>query len=233
MLRRLPAFALALAALGLAGCDEKIEPGNPSPAVRAPPAPRRDFGGGYRDAKWGMTPAEVGKVLGAPAQSGPAPDETDLERQLFKVKDDAGAETKKTVEAYFLDGRLMRAVLVPHFGGENAQGYENTLKVLSDKYGPGQARRGLVDPRTRAHVDLVGWTDGQTLVQLRIDRLAPDEAERQKKADGRLFATTQIIYTSVPVATARGQRQAAAALSDGGQPAAPPPVAPASPAATP
>ncbi len=210
----------ALAVPGLA-CREKTET-PPASAPAAPalaPAPRPDFGGGYKGTKWGESPAEVEQRFGKPIATGAAPHEPDLVREQFAVGDAKGKPTPKRIEAFFWNGQLVRAVLAPHFTDDYAPGYDETYRALTAKYGPGTPVTGQKDPRTGALVDLIAWTDGTTLIQLRVDRLPTAAAKAQKKTDPRRFSTTQVIYTSIPLAQARAHATQAMASPDAATPA--------------
>jgi hypothetical protein len=219
--------AVPALAFGLAACEEKPTPPPVAPPIVRPPvAPpaKRDFGGGYKGTKWGMSPAEVEALLGTAVERGPAPGEPDLERISFHVKDEGGTETKKGIDAYFAGGKLLRVVFSPHFGDDNEKGFEQLVGALLGKYGPPTLMKGRRDPRTGALVDLAAWSDGTTIIQLRVDVLTPEVMAAKKKADPRLFSTTEAIYSSAELAVHRDQALAAAAATDGGVPVEAPAV---------
>src|SRR5262245_50808105 len=96
----------------------------PAPAAGVPAAPVappsagpavKDLGGGYKDAKWGMTPEQVEALLGAPTTKDTDKSLPDrLAYEVFALKDD-GQATKRELVAYFLDGKFFRALLLPNF----------------------------------------------------------------------------------------------------------------------
>ncbi len=201
---------LAAVVLAVPACKPRVQPPTKSaPAVIPTPHPR-DFGDGYKGAKWGMSAADVEKRFGTPIERGPAPGSPDLVRELFAVPGPDQKPTIKRIEAYFWKGKLLRAVFVPHFTDDYARGYDELYRMVVAKYGPGAPIPGMMDPRTGVAVDLVGWTDGTTLIQLRVDRTPAAEVKKEHRTDARKLSTTEVVYTSIDLWRARATAKAPA-----------------------
>ena len=131
-------------------------------AGQAPPphAESGRLGGGYKNAKWGMSVAEVKKKL---------PSRLEYETRQPKVDKililDLGAGRKVT--CYFENDRFYQAIYQPVAADNDQQAAEAVLSGLDKKYGPGKDEEGFTDKEGKP-LKLVTWNDGISKIEFRM-----------------------------------------------------------------
>jgi hypothetical protein len=134
-----------------------------SAAAPAPPVPAKkvSLGGGYRDAKWGMTKAQVAAAL----KLKPAEDSADF--LLFKLGD------TESVKCWFKNDRLYRVeyhpLNQPGISDEQLKATsEGILRTLRDRYGEPEMPADMADGMGIPFDLFAQWDDGATKLKLEV-----------------------------------------------------------------
>ena len=144
------------------GCGEKEKPkgvadldvskGN----IRNGSGPDGDLGGGYKNAKWGMSPIQVKNVLkGEIIDSG--------ERDFISyIEYNIGAG--KTLKCWFYKNRFYQVWYNPRLKDDDELGAEAVLRALTKKYGTGKILKGAVTFLGLPRLTII-WDDGITEIE--------------------------------------------------------------------
>ncbi|MDD5628830.1 MAG: hypothetical protein PHU21_07190 [Elusimicrobia bacterium] len=195
-----PALSIAIAAAlfaahPAAGQGQAAEPRGPGPAVKE--AGR--LGGGYRDAKWGMSMAEVKKRL-----AGRLEYETRLPNIEKILRLDIGEGRKVTCN--FDHDQFYQAIYKPVAADGDQVSAEAASNGLERKYGPGKAETGYSDKDGKA-LKIVTWNDGTSRIEFRMrDPKAPASAS-ERESWVYPSSTVVVIYTDITATMRREQRQ--------------------------
>ena len=190
---RAPAILLA----ALLACALPAAAQNPPPA--AAPAESGRLGGGYKDAKWGMSPAEVKKAV---------PARVDYETRQPKVEKTVifslGEGRKLT--CLFEGERFYQAIYQPVPADDEPAAAEAVLSGLSQKYGPGKEEDSYTDKEGRP-LRLVTWNDGVSKIEFRMRSPRPNEKSLEFKPEPYPSSTVAVLYTSIALSARRSLRQ--------------------------
>ena len=144
------------------------------------------LGGGYREARWGMSPAEVKQALAENLEF-----ETRLPQVEKILKYDLG-EGRKLV-CRFDHEQFYRAEYHPIAADGEEVVSEAVLSGLQKKYGPGQQVEGFTDREGRP-LRIFKWNDGVSEIEL---RMPPETPKGQEKTDdkSKIYASSTIMIT--------------------------------------
>lgn len=196
---KIPALCLALI---LSACAAY---GQPADASQAPAAgPRRKpavktgrLGGGYKDAKWGMSPDAVRRALpGTPDYEtrSPGPEKT----MIYDL-----GEGRKLV-CSFLHEQFYRAVYTPIPGDGDFDGANMVFSGLERKFGPGKELRGYLNAENRP-LRVVKWNDGISEIEFRMADWQAPEWKEEKSFPGK---SVLVMYTNIPLSLKRERLKA-------------------------
>ncbi len=178
-------LAAAMFAAGLARGQDMGAPATKASASQAP-ARMGPLGGGYKDAKWGMSSNEVKKL-----RLGKIEYETRLPKVEKTLRYDLG-EGKKLV-CYFDHDQFYHASYSPVAQDGDLETAQAVLAGLRRKYGPGKVADNFVDGQNRPLI-VVTWNDGVTQIELRM----PDPASYGAKAAKPYpSSAVMVIYTGI------------------------------------
>jgi hypothetical protein len=153
------------------------------------------LGGGYRAAKWGMSPDEARAALHGQAQPPETAEDGDTSVAV-------GLASGRRVTLWFFDERLYLAVYEPALEDGDEPGARAVLQALQNRYGAGRPLSGFVDTKG-AELSVVAWDDGETEILYQMRRPSP-KGRPAKQASSSL----KVVYRSRPLAAER-DRQAA------------------------
>ncbi|MBI5240170.1 MAG: hypothetical protein HY926_06835 [Elusimicrobia bacterium] len=188
--------AVLLAALLVSALPAAAQ--NPAPPAAAPAASGR-LGGGYKDAKWGMSPAEVKKRI---------PARVDYETRQPKVEKTlilSLGEGRK-LSCFFENDRFFQAIYQPVAVDGEPTAAEAVVSGLSKKYGPGKEEDGFTDKEGKP-LRLVTWNDGITKIEFRMRAPRPSGKNPNLAAEPYPSSTVTVLYTSIAVSAKRALRQ--------------------------
>ena len=196
MIEKVIWLAAAMLAAGLARGQD---PGSPAAQASASRAPARSgpLGGGYKDAKWGMSLSEVKKLL---------PGRIEYETRLPKIDKTLRynlGEGKKLVCSFNHD-QFYHAFYSPMAQDGDLETAQAVLTGLRKKFGPGKVADNFVDGQNRPLI-VVTWNDGVTQIELRM----PDPASYgAKEIKPYPSSAVMVIYTGIEL-NARKERERA------------------------
>lgn len=166
-------------------------------SAAGPAAKPAGLGGGYKEAKWGMTVAEVKAAFKAKLEF------ESKSRGDDKFLDyDLGEGRKVTLQ--FDRDKFYRALYKPLTEDGDAKTAETVLAGLDRKYGKGKRLDGYQDAEDRPLV-MVEWTDGVSRILFRM----PDLAADRWKGDQAKFPKTQVVvtYSNIQLENAQAKRR--------------------------
>jgi hypothetical protein len=193
-------IALAAAAFMAAGLAVGQQP---APAS-GPDQPAKDYGrlgGGYRDAKWGMSLDEVKKLLGG---------RLDYETRLQNIEKTLRLDLGKgrEVTCLFYNDQFFQAIYKPVTADNDQQAAEAVLDGLNRKYGPGKDEEGFSDKDGKP-LKIVTWNDGISKIELRMRDPKPPEKVVDQQSWVYPSSTLAVIYLDIAADAKRQQRQEA------------------------
>jgi hypothetical protein len=173
------------------------------PAAAQDPAPPAEesgrLGGGYKDAKWGMSPAEVKKRL---------PARVDYETRQAKIEKtlilSLGEGRKLT--CLFEGDKFYQAIYQPVPADDDPTAAEAVLSGLHKKYGPGKEEDGFTDKAGRP-LRLMTWNDGISKIEFRMRAPRTPEKSLGLKPEPYPSSTVAVLYTSISISARRALRQ--------------------------
>jgi|GEM_PF-5179281 len=191
-----------LLALSAALLSARLVSGQAPAADQGPGQPTKEsgrLGGGYRDAKWGMSIAEVKKRL-----AGRLEYETRLPNIEKILRLDLGEGRKVTCN--FNHDQFYQAIYRPMAADNDAQAAEAVLDGLGRKYGPGKEEEGYLDKDGKA-LKIVTWNDGISKIEFRMRDPRPPEKTGDRKLWVYPSSTLAVIYTDIAASARQEQRQ--------------------------
>jgi hypothetical protein len=189
---------------------EGYEPIQPESSEEAPPdaespsgagsAERgnRPLGGGYKRAKWGMSPEQVMSVLLGRLEYR-LPVRGEEQSLVYDL------EQGQKLTCLFFRGGFYRAALSPVPSDARREDAEAVFAALQKKYGTGKELAGYVDGRDRPWRVAI-WNDGVSEIQFRMpDFDVPDPAPDPAKLQSRSYpgSDVSVLYTSLEINTKR------------------------------
>lgn len=165
-------------------------------AFAQPAAKAAGLGGGYKEAKWGMSPAEVKAAFKAKLEF-----ESKARGDDKFLDYDLGEGRKVTLQ--FDQDKFYRAIYKPLVEDGDAKTAETVLAGLRKKYGQGKSFEGT-DGDNRAIV-MVEWTDGASKILFVMPDLGADEwkGDQAKFPKGKAVVT----YSSAKLEDAQAKRR--------------------------
>ena len=168
-----------------------------------PPEESGRLGGGYKNAKWGMSIAEVKKKL---------PGRLEYETRQPKAEKtlilDLGENRKVT--CLFDNDRFFQAIYQPVSADDDQPAAEAVLDGLSRKYGPGKDAEGFTDKDGKP-LKITTWNDGVSKIEFRMRDPKTPEKTPEKTLDRKPVpypsSTLAVLYTSIAINAKRAQRQ--------------------------
>lgn len=163
-------------------------------AAKAPKQP--SLGGGYKEAKWGMSVAEV-----KPAFSGKLEYESKLRDENKFLDYDLGEGRKVRLE--FDQDKFYRAVYKPLTQDGDAKTAETVLAGLKKKYGPGESFQGT-DGEEKPIV-MNEWSDGVSKILF----VMPDVTASEWQDNTMKWPKSKVVvtYSSVALEAAFAKRK--------------------------
>jgi hypothetical protein len=175
--------------------------GPAAPAGGQPAAESGRLGGGYRDAKWGMSMAEVEKRLAARIEYESR--QPSINKTLIL---DLGQGRKVT--CYFEHDQFYQAIYQPVASDGDQQAAEAVMAGLEKKYGPGKEEEGFTDKHDRP-LKLITWNDGISKIELQMREPTPPAPAKVAGTKPWVYPSSSlaVIYTGISLNARREQRQ--------------------------
>jgi hypothetical protein len=123
------------------------------------------LGGGYKEAKWGMSKAQVKQVLGGTVDRWGGGESTD-----FLALDIDG----KGLKCWFAGDRLYRVEFNPRLADADVAGVDAILALAVEKFGPGTERTDRGDATTGLPLMFYEWEDSDTTIKFRVVKPRPE-----------------------------------------------------------
>lgn len=145
------------------------------------------LGGGYKNAKWGMSPTQVKNVLkGEIIDSG--------ERDFISyIEYNIGAG--KTLKCWFYKNRFYQVWYTPGLKDDDEEGAKAVLMALTKKYGPGKILKGDVDSLGFPKLTII-WDDGITEIKYRMYHPDPSKYPREWRHLSRKSSSLWVSYAN-------------------------------------
>lgn len=165
---------------------------DPTPFFRE--AAANKLGGGYKGAKWGMTKAEVKKVVGGKVNSG--------SKNTMEVSFANGASAK----CFFFKDKFYRVEYSPSLHDNDPEGVAAILNALQEKYGPGQAIPNMADASMGFPLLVYEWRDAATTITFRMwDQKALQAGGYSSLASTYPSSTLGVMYASLVITNEKEQ----------------------------